>query len=80
MQAGKDGGFGAESLPGDQGGDSPDSGRGLGQIFGMAIGGAAIAYLAVVVVGVAIGGTVWVRRRRRLAGPDSEAIPLVKRL
>ena len=73
-------GFNSQSLPNEEEtGNSDDNkdGWSVGQIFGVTIGVAATAYAALVLVGVAIAGAVWVRKRRR--GNDSEAIPLVKR-
>lgn len=72
------GGFNAQSLPNPEE-ESHDDGWSISQIFGVAIGTAAAAYMVAVVVGVAIGGAVWVRRRRP-ATPNTEALPLVKRL
>ena len=81
---GKDGGFNAQSEPsstGEEGGGGDSSSEwSLGQILGVAVGSAAVAYLAVVVLGVVIGGVVWARRRRRRANPNTETIPLVKKL
>ena len=72
------GGFNSESLPeSEQHSDDEEDGWGIGQIFGVAIGSAATAYVVAVMVGVAIGGTVWLRRRRQVT--DNEKIPLVKR-
>ena len=79
----QEGGFNVESLPsGNQDGDNSDndSGWSLGQILGVTIGGAAVAYMGVVLVGVVIWGVVRVRRRRRWSNPNSEDIPLVKKL
>ena len=71
------GGFNAQSEPDPNESSQGDSGWSLGQIFGVAIGSAATAYL---VVAVAVGMVVWARWRRHQASPNSEAIPLVKRL
>ena len=80
-QAAAGGGFNSESLPeSEQHSDDEEDGWGIGQIFGVAIGSAATAYVVAVMVGVAIGGTVWLRRRRQVTNkPDNEKIPLVKR-
>jgi phospholipase B1 len=78
---GKEGEFNAQSDPSsqEQSGDN-SSGWSLGQIFGVTVGTAAAAYMGLVVVGVVVGGVAWGRRRRRRANPNTETIPLVKKL
>jgi hypothetical protein len=71
------GGFNAQSEPDPNEDGQDNSGWSLGQIFGVAIGSAATSYLVVAVV---VGMIVWARRRRHQASPNSEIIPLVKKL
>ena len=79
MQAEREGGFNADSLPSsDEEDDSSNkgSGWGLGQIVGVAVGIVVTVSLAALLVGVAV----YVGWHRHRGNSSTEAIPLVKKL
>ena len=79
MQAEREGGFNADSLPSsDEEDDSghKGSGWGLGQIVGVAVGVVVTVSLVALLVGVAM----YVGWHHRRGNSSTEAIPLVKKL